>query len=221
MNPQFSRGCQFALTLEGAQTYFWSSCCCLFSKDKQAKAPLKRLFGQCLVPDECGKQRSAHTWKTRSSVVYAFGAVGSRHSKGWRREGSEEGEVAAWQAKHSYWPTLQLQKSHKMHEMQSGNKLQKKERDTEKSKHVHLPLYRSIPPPLPFIQSGRWVIWAVSAERQLEQTEKVEIHIHTCPCTRSSTPSPFFIESVQWTLVNEQQGIEVTDAKSGQRAPHL
>ena len=108
---------------------------------------------------------------------------------------------------------FKLQKSHKMHEMQSGNKLQKEERNTEKSKHVHLPLYRSIPPPLPFIQSGQWMIWAVGAERQLEQTEKVVIHIHTC---RSLAPLPlrlfYWVCSVntgQWTAGNRSNWCKV------------
>ena len=85
-------GCQFALTLNRAETYFWSEP--LKEKNKQT-TPLKRPFGQCSVADECRKHRSAHIENTHaghnSRCVKSFSAQRAKAKLG---QNTRVGEVA-------------------------------------------------------------------------------------------------------------------------------
>ena len=146
MIPWFCPTCQFALTLEGAQTYFWFLDCSLSKeKDKQA-TPLKRLFGECLVPDECRKQRSAHIENTQGNCSWV---VCVKSLCIWCREPEQRlarelsGEGSG-RGKHTHTGRLFNCRSRTKctTHVQSGKILQRRRSNNaamrEKSKHVHL-----------------------------------------------------------------------------------
>ena len=171
----------------GSRDVFLVSGCSLSKeKDKQA-TPLKRLFGQCPVPDECRKQRSAHIENTQgncASKVYAFGA--ESQSKGWP-ESSPEGEVAVAS-------TLILDATSTAEVAQNARHTCKVERycregeATEKSKHVHLSV-SSVNPP----SSDFYSVWSVSdTGGQCRKRGANREFTFSCQCSRSFPSPPFY-----------------------------
>ena len=118
-------GRQFALTLNRAETYFWSEP--LKEKNKQT-TPLKRPFGQCSVADECRKHRSAHIENThaghnsRCALRQKFFSAESK-SKAW----TEHLSWGSGHGKHTHTGELDNCRSRtkctqrRQHVVQSGN----------------------------------------------------------------------------------------------------
>ena len=170
----------------GSRDVFLVSGCSLSKeKDKQA-TPLKRLFGQCPVPDECRKQRSAHIENTQGNCSWV---VCVKSLCIWCREleSSPEREVAMAS-------TLILADSSTAEVAQNARHTCKVERycregeATEKSKHVHLSV-SSVNPP----SSDFYSVWSVSdTGGQCRKRGANREFTFSCQCSRSFPSPPFY-----------------------------